>query len=166
MSGSKSIPSGSRLNGSHGVCLSPTYTSNWLFSKSLLLAILSNSIKPWPMTMRVCCMDTAVFALMNRAPNSASAADDMTAWIIWEMFRTAPLLMGISSLLAMNIEHVTTSLDAGFWFGEVRRIAVDPKDHFARAVCEYCFFLHGHKIQKNLTQFYCFFHRVCLLGSK
>ncbi len=57
----------------------------------------------WPSSMRVCCMDTAVFALMNRAPNSASAADDMTAQIIWEMFRTAPLLMGISSLPAMNM---------------------------------------------------------------
>ncbi len=35
----------------------------------------------WPSSMRVCCMETAVFALMNRASNSASAADDMTAQI-------------------------------------------------------------------------------------
>ncbi len=53
--------------------------------------------------MRVCRMETAVFALMNRAPNSASAADDMTAQIISEMLRTAPLLKGISSLPAMNM---------------------------------------------------------------
>ncbi len=33
----------------------------------------------WPSLMRVCSMETAVFALMNRAPNSASTADDMTA---------------------------------------------------------------------------------------
>ncbi len=32
-------------------CLSVTiYTGDWLFSKSRHLAILSNSIKPWPMT--------------------------------------------------------------------------------------------------------------------
>ncbi len=33
----------------------------------------------WPSLVRVCCMETAAFALMNRAPNSASAANDMTA---------------------------------------------------------------------------------------
>jgi hypothetical protein len=57
----------------------------------------------WPSSMRVCHMETAVFALMNRAPNSSSTADDMTAQIICEMLRTAPLLKGISSLLAMNM---------------------------------------------------------------
>ncbi len=50
MSGSESVPSGSRLKRSGGVCLSPTYTGDWLISKSRHLAILSNSIKPWPMT--------------------------------------------------------------------------------------------------------------------
>ena len=35
-----------------------------------------------PSSIRVCRIATAVFALMNRAPNSASAADDMTARII------------------------------------------------------------------------------------
>jgi hypothetical protein len=48
-------------------------------------------------------MDTAVLALMNSAPNSASAADDITAFIICEIFNTAPLLMGISSEPAMNM---------------------------------------------------------------
>ncbi len=49
----------------------------------------------------VCRIETAVFALMNKVPSSASAADDMTAWIICEMLRTAPLVMGILSFLAM-----------------------------------------------------------------
>ncbi len=57
----------------------------------------------WPSLMRVCHMETVVFALMNRAPNSAFAADDMTAQIICEMLRMAPLLKGISSLPAMNM---------------------------------------------------------------
>ncbi len=56
-----------------------------------------------PSWISVCRIETAVFALMNRAPSSASAADDMTARIIWEMLRTAPLLMGISSFPAMNM---------------------------------------------------------------
>ncbi len=50
LSGSKSVPSGSKFERSGGACLSPTYTSGWLFSKSRHLAILSDSIKPWPMT--------------------------------------------------------------------------------------------------------------------
>ncbi len=48
-------------------------------------------------------MDTAVLALMNSAPNSASAADDITAFMICEIFNTAPLLVGISSEPAMNM---------------------------------------------------------------
>ena len=48
-------------------------------------------------------MDTAVLALMNSAPNSASAADDITAFMICEIFSSAPLLMGISSESAMNM---------------------------------------------------------------
>jgi hypothetical protein len=50
MSGSKSVLSGSRFKRSGGVCLSPTYTGDWLFGKLRHLVILSNSIKPWPMT--------------------------------------------------------------------------------------------------------------------
>jgi hypothetical protein len=46
---------------------------------------------------------TAVFVLMKRAPNSASTADDMTAWIICKILRTAPLLKGMSSFHAMNM---------------------------------------------------------------
>ncbi len=49
--GSECIPCGSRFEGSAGVSLSPSYTSDWVFSKSRYLAILSDSIKPWPMTL-------------------------------------------------------------------------------------------------------------------
>ena len=52
----------------------------------------------WPISSSVLRVGTAVFALMNRAPNSASAADDMTFLIICEMLRTAPLFGGFSSL--------------------------------------------------------------------
>ncbi len=55
-----------------------------------------------PISLSVCRMDTAILALMNSAPNSASVADDITAFIICEIFNTAPLLMGISSKPAMN----------------------------------------------------------------
>ena len=57
----------------------------------------------WPSLMSVCHIETAVFALINRAPSSASAADDMTAQNIYEMLRTAPLLIGILSFPAMNM---------------------------------------------------------------
>ena len=43
------------------------------------------------------------FGVDESAPNSASAADDITAFIICEIFNTAPLLMGISSEPAMNM---------------------------------------------------------------
>ena len=57
----------------------------------------------WPNSSSVVRMDTAVFALMNNAPSSASAADDMTDFIICDMLRTAPLFIGISSSPAMNM---------------------------------------------------------------
>ncbi len=44
------IQSGSRFKRSGVACLSPSYTGNWVFSKLGHLAILSNSIEPWPMT--------------------------------------------------------------------------------------------------------------------
>ena len=56
-----------------------------------------------PISSSVFCMDTAVLALTNSAPSSTSAADDITAFIICEMFNTTPLLMGISSEPAMNM---------------------------------------------------------------
>ena len=57
----------------------------------------------WPNSSSVVRMDMAVFALMNNAPSSASAADDMTDLIICDMLRTAPLFIGISSSPAMNM---------------------------------------------------------------
>ncbi len=54
-----------------------------------------------PNSSSVRCMDTAVLALMNSMPSSASAADDITALFICKM--TAPLLMGISSMPAINM---------------------------------------------------------------
>ena len=43
------------------------------------------------------------FAFINRAPSSASAADDITARIICEMLRTAPLFAGMSSFDDINM---------------------------------------------------------------
>ncbi len=57
----------------------------------------------WLSSSSVCRIDTAVFTLMNSASSSASAADDITAHLICEVLRTAPLFFGISSLLAMNM---------------------------------------------------------------
>ncbi len=56
-----------------------------------------------PNSSNVHCIDTDVLALMNSAPSSASAANDITALIICEMFNMALLLMGISSMPAINM---------------------------------------------------------------
>jgi hypothetical protein len=62
-----------------------------------------------------------VFALMNRTPSSASTADDMTAWIICEMLRTAPLLKGMLSFPAMNVCPPTRLQDFDFdWISIMR----------------------------------------------
>ncbi len=57
----------------------------------------------WLSSLSVWRMEMAVFALMKRAPSSASAADDMTARIICEMLRTAPLFVGMLSAPAINM---------------------------------------------------------------
>ncbi len=54
-----------------------------------------------PSSISVCRIETAVFALINKAPSSASATNDITARIICKMLRTALLLMGILSFPAM-----------------------------------------------------------------
>ncbi len=54
VSGSESVPSGSRFKRSGGACLSLSYTGDWLFSKLGHLAILSDSIEPWPMAVLRC----------------------------------------------------------------------------------------------------------------
>ncbi len=56
-----------------------------------------------PISLSVHCIETAILALMNSAPSSASVADDITALIIWEILSTASLLMGMSFMLAMNM---------------------------------------------------------------
>jgi hypothetical protein len=56
-----------------------------------------------PISSSVHCIETAVLALMNNAPSLASAADDITAYIICKILSTAPLLMGMSSVPAMNM---------------------------------------------------------------
>jgi hypothetical protein len=57
----------------------------------------------WPSLMSVCCMEMAVFALMNMAPNSTSAVEYMTAQIICDMSTMAPLLKGMLAPPAMKM---------------------------------------------------------------
>ena len=51
---------------------------------------------------RFFCMGAAVLELINSAPSCASAALDITALIVWDMLRTAPLFNGCFSLPPMN----------------------------------------------------------------
>ncbi len=62
-----------------------------------LLVCMGVQVCGCPISSRVRCMETTILALMNSAPSSASAADDITALIICDMLSTTPLLMGISS---------------------------------------------------------------------
>ena len=50
----------------------------------------------WPISASVVLCGTASCALMYNAPNSASAAEDMTALMSWARLSTAPLLAGSS----------------------------------------------------------------------
>jgi hypothetical protein len=56
-----------------------------------------------PISLSVRCIETTILALMNNAPSVASAADDITTLIICKILSTAPLLMGMSSVPAMNM---------------------------------------------------------------
>ncbi len=83
-----------------------------------------------PNSSNVHCIDTAVFALMNSAPSLASAANDITALIICEMFNTAPLLMGISSMPAINMwpqawlqAFGSDKYDASLWMASFMSLA-------------------------------------------
>ncbi len=50
----------------------------------------------WPILVSICLIYTASFAAFENTSNSASAADNMTAFIIVTMVRIAPLLgMGV-----------------------------------------------------------------------
>ncbi len=57
----------------------------------------------WPNSLSVVHMEMLVFALMNNSPSSASAADDMTDFIICKVLRAAPLFIGIFLSPAMNM---------------------------------------------------------------
>ena len=48
----------------------------------------------WPISSAVVRTGMSCRELMNRAPISASAADDTTELMIWAMFNTAPLFFG------------------------------------------------------------------------
>jgi hypothetical protein len=61
--------------------------------------------------------------LMNSAPNSASVADDITAFIISEIFSMAPMLIVISSVLAIPA--------VCFWFGKIGCVAMNRQFHIA-----------------------------------
>ncbi len=69
----------------------------------VLLVCIGVSGCGWLSSLSIWRIKVAVFALMKRAPNSASAADDMTAQIICKILRMVPLLKGLSSVPAMNI---------------------------------------------------------------
>ena len=56
----------------------------------------------YPSSMSVVCIETANFALMNSALNSASAAKLITALVICKTCRTALLFCGMSSSLDMK----------------------------------------------------------------
>ena len=68
-----------------------------------LLVCIGVQVCGCPISLRVHCMETAVLALVNNAPSLASAVDDITALIICDMLSTALLLMGMSSVPAMNM---------------------------------------------------------------
>ncbi len=75
-------------------------TSAWAVE---LLVCMGVRICESPIFSRVSCMETVVLALMNNVPSSASATNDTTALIICDMLSTTLLLMGMSSVPAMNM---------------------------------------------------------------
>ncbi len=75
-------------------------SSAWAIELSVCMGV---QVCRCPISLRVRRMETAVLALMNSVPSSASAANDITALIICNMLSTAQLLMGMSSLPAMNM---------------------------------------------------------------
>ncbi len=56
-----------------------------------------------PISSSVHCIKTAILALMTNASSSAYAADDITALITCKILSTTPLLMGMSSMPAINM---------------------------------------------------------------
>ncbi len=68
-----------------------------------LLACIGVRVCGWRNSLSVVYIEMAVFALMNSAASSASAADDIIDFVTCKMLRTVPLLIGISSFPAMNM---------------------------------------------------------------
>ncbi len=75
-------------------------SSAWAVKLSVQMGV---RVRRCPISLRVCCIETAVLALMNNAPSLVSAADDIIALMICKILSTAPLLMGVSSVPAMNM---------------------------------------------------------------
>ena len=71
-------------------------------SEVVLLICIEVESCLWHISSRVCCAWMASWQLMKRAPISASASYEMTALIIWEMFRTAPFFGGVAVSLDMK----------------------------------------------------------------
>ncbi len=83
-----------------------------------------------PISVSICRRYTASFALMKIAPNSASAADDITALIIVAMVRIAPLLGGLSTLFdrkkcppARLRDFVSLQYPASLWTASIMLLA-------------------------------------------
>ena len=55
-----------------------------------------------PMILSACPAGIASLQLTKRAPSLSSTADDITALVIWETVRTAPLFDGMASSLDMK----------------------------------------------------------------
>ncbi len=86
-------------------------SSAWAVESSVCMGV---QVCGCPISSRVHCMETVVFALMNNAPSLASVANDITAFIICDMLSTTSLLMGMSSVPAMNMWPLALLQAVGF----------------------------------------------------
>ena len=74
-------------------------TTLWVVVLSVCISVGGYSC---PIALRACRAGMASLQLMKRAPSSASAAEDITALMIWEMVTTALLKSGMGELLYMK----------------------------------------------------------------
>ena len=114
----------------------------------------------WPISSRVFLAGTASLALMNIAPSSASAADDMTDLMMWAMFSTAPLLGGSGT--SLDRKKCPPFPASRFGFAEVGCVTVSCEYHFARFVRDYYVWVACRVVQKLLGLDHCFFCWCCL----
>ena len=69
-----------------------------------------------PISVMIFMMYTAPFALMKSAPKSASAADGITALMMWAMLRMEPCDGGVFALFEQKDMPPTLLLASGmFW---------------------------------------------------